>query len=69
MDSWHLLPQVPIDVTTGQAASPVDTRLLGPHLNSWVDWDNVTKAQENNSNTKVATPGVEPGTFQLVGQY
>ena len=37
------LHQVPIDVTAGWAASPVDTRPPGPHLNSWVDWNNVRK--------------------------
>ena len=31
------------DVTAGWAASPVDTRPLGPHLISWVDWSNVSK--------------------------
>ena len=33
----------------------------GPHLNNWVDWN--TLAQGNNSSTEVATPGIEPGTF------
>ena len=43
MDSLHLLPEVPIDVTAGWVVSPVDTKPLGPHLNSWVDWSNVSK--------------------------
>jgi len=39
------------------------------HLNSWVDWSNMSTffAQGNNSNTKVATPGIKPGAFQLPG--
>ena len=31
IDSWHLLPQISIDVTTGMTASLVDIRPLGPH--------------------------------------
>jgi len=31
---------IPIDVTAGWVASPVDTRLPAP---SWVDWSNVSK--------------------------
>ena len=58
-------------------ASPVITRhpsmlQLGgltpaPHLYSWVDWSNVSKVScsRNNNNTKVATSGIEPTTFQL----
>ena len=37
------LHQVPINVTTGWAASPVGTRPPGPHFNSWVDWSSVSK--------------------------
>jgi len=37
------LHQIPNDVTAGWAASPVDTRSLGPHLNSWIDWSDVSK--------------------------
>ena len=37
------LHQVPIDVTVGWAASPVDNGPPGPHLYSWIDWSNVSK--------------------------
>ena len=48
MESWAFaspeLHQVPIDVTTGWAASPVFTRYPFRYpLNSWVDWSNVGK--------------------------
>ena len=40
-DSWVFAPpdlhQVPIGVTAGWTASPVDSKPTGPHLNSWVD--------------------------------
>ena len=48
------------------ATSPVDTRPLGPYLNSWVDWSNVRKVpcSKKHSNTKVVLLGSKPGTFR-----
>ena len=68
MDSWHLFPQLP-NIQWHYSSAGCFPRPLAPHLNSWVDWSNVSKvlSSRNNSNTKVTTLGIEPRTFQLSG--